>query len=200
MSRWEEATGGAAGDRYAAHFDRLAATGKDTHGEARMVAGLVPPGSRVLDAGCGTGRVAIWLHEHGYDCVGVDLDESMLRVARRRAPDICWYRTDLMHLDSLSLSPFDLVIAAGNVIPLVATGTEQAVISSLARALKPGGLLVAGFGLDPEHLPLDEAPLTLEDYDGWTAAASLELVARYATWHGDPYDGGGYAVNVHRSL
>ena len=74
MTRWTDATGGGGGHDYAARFDALAATGADVHGEAALCAALVPVGSRILDAGCGTGRVAIRLAELGYDCTGTDLD------------------------------------------------------------------------------------------------------------------------------
>src|SRR3954462_14984407 len=87
-SRWADIAGDDAGERYAARFAKLAESGADLHGEARVCAELLPPGARVLDAGCGTGRVAIRLAELGYDCVGVDLDESMLEVARRAAPEL----------------------------------------------------------------------------------------------------------------
>ncbi len=197
MSRWSELTGGDEGARYASRFAALAAAGNDVHGEARFCAGLIPPGSRVLDAGCGTGRVAIRLAELGYDCVGVDLDDSMLAEARRSAPEISWLLADLTDL-SLPGDSFDLVVSAGNVIPLLAPGTEAAAVGRLADHLRAGGLLVAGFGLDPAHLPLASAPVDLGDYDGWCRAAGLELRQRFATWDGDEYDGGGYAVSVHR--
>ena len=43
---------------------------------------------RVLDAGCGTGRVAIELARRGIEVVGVDADPDMLERARRRAPQL----------------------------------------------------------------------------------------------------------------
>ncbi|RKS08516.1 methyltransferase family protein [Nocardiopsis sp. Huas11] len=197
-NRWAELTGGRGGARYAARFAELAASGADVHGEARFCGVLLDPGARVLDAGCGTGRVAIRLAQEGYDCVGVDVDASMLAEARKAAPDMRWLEADLAETDSLGLEPdFDMVVAAGNVIPLLAEGTEAAVVASLSALLKPGGLFVAGFGLDAAHLPLTSAPVTLEDYDRWCARSGLEPVRRCATWDGDPYTGGGYAVNVH---
>ncbi|MER5633913.1 class I SAM-dependent methyltransferase [Streptomyces nitrosporeus] len=200
MSRWTELTGEASGEEYAARFAALARGGQDVHGEARFCAALVPAGARVLDAGCGTGRVMIRLAELGYDCVGVDLDASMLAVARRQAPGLPWFRVDLAEFDPALLGiagDFDLVVAAGNIFPLLAPGTEAAVVGHLAAALRPGGLLVAGFGLDEAHLPVPPG-LTLPDYDDCCAAAGLALVDRFATWDADPYDGGGYAVSVHR--
>ncbi|MFI9602067.1 class I SAM-dependent methyltransferase [Streptomyces sp. NPDC052043] len=200
MSRWRELTGGSSGEDYAARFAALARSGADVHGEARFCAALVPVGARVLDAGCGTGRVMIRLAELGYDCVGVDLDASMLAVARRQAPGLPWFQADLAMFepDRLGIAAdFDLVVAAGNIFPLLAAGTEAAVVQRLTAALRPGGLLVAGFGLDEAHLPVPPG-LTLAEYDDCCAAAGLTLVDRFATWDAGPYDGGGYAVSVHR--
>lgn len=200
MSRWAELTDGKSGEDYAARFAALADSGKDMHGEARFCAALVPTGARVLDAGCGTGRVMIRLAAFGYDCVGVDLDESMLAVARREAPGLSWVQADLAEFDPAVAdiaADFDLVVAAGNIFPLLAAGTEAAVVGHLAATLRPGGLLVAGFGLDEAHLPVPPS-ITLPEYDAHCAVAGLTLVDRFATWDADPYDGGGYAVSVHR--
>ncbi|MFZ3598664.1 class I SAM-dependent methyltransferase [Streptomyces sp. BH104] len=200
MSRWQELTGGKSGGEYAARFEALARSGKDMHGEASFCAALVPAGARVLDAGCGTGRVMIRLAELGYDCVGIDLDASMLDVARERAPRLPWFRTDLAEFDPAALgiaTDFDLVVAAGNVLPLLTPGTEATVVERLAATLRPGGLLVAGFGLDAAHLPVPPT-ITLAEYDACCAAAGLTLVDRFATWDAAPYEGGGYAVSVHR--
>ncbi|MFD6420473.1 class I SAM-dependent methyltransferase [Streptomyces sp. NPDC060198] len=197
--RWAELTGGQAGEEYARRFARLAETGHDVHGEANFCAALLKPRARVLDAGCGTGRIAIRLAEMGHHCTGVDVDASMLAVALREAPTQEWLLGDLARLDTLGLEPgFDLALAAGNVIPLLAPGTEPAVVRQLTAALRPGGLLVTGMGLDAAHLPLPEAPLTLAEFDDWCVQAGLVLRQRYATWSGDPYEPGcGYAVSVH---
>lgn len=201
MSRWQELTGGKSGGEYAARFEALARSGKDVHGEASFCAALVPAGARVLDAGCGTGRVMIRLAELGYDCVGIDLDASMLDVARERAPQLPWFQTDLAAFDPAALgiaTDFDLVVAAGNVLPLLTPGTEATVVERLTATLRPGGLLVAGFGLDAAHLPVPPT-ITLAEYDAYCGAAGLTLVDRFSTWDAAPYDGGGYAVSVHRA-
>ncbi len=197
---------GSDGARYQERFDAMAAAGQHVHGEADRCGALVPAGSRVLDAGCGTGRVAVELDRRGYTVVGVDVDAGMLAHARAAAPHLPWVRADLAALDRAVLdaaaaglgTPFDLVVAAGNVVPLVAHGTEAEVVARLAALLRPGAPLVAGFGLDADHLPLDAAPFGLAEYDTWCTAAGLVLAERYATWDGAPYAGGGYAVSVHR--
>ncbi|MFH8796077.1 class I SAM-dependent methyltransferase [Streptomyces sp. NPDC017941] len=200
MNRWKELTGGTSGEDYAARFAALAGNGRDMHGEARFCAALVSPGARVLDAGCGTGRVMIRLAELGYDCVGVDLDASMLAVARKQEPELPWIQADLAEFDPAAhgvAADFDLVVAAGNIFPLLAPGTEATVVDRLAATLRPGGVLVAGFGLDAAHLPVPPG-ITLPEYDACCTAAGLTFVDRFATWDAHPYEGGGYAVSVHR--
>jgi SAM-dependent methyltransferase len=197
-------TGGVSGSDYSARFEALAAAGQDVHGEASFCAALVPQSARVLDAGCGTGRVAIRLHQLGYHCVGVDADESMLAVAIAAEPagsSPGWVLADLstLDLDRHGIpGGFDLCVAAGNVIPLLAEGTLERTVMALTATLRPGGLLVTGFGLDAGHLPGDCPVTTLAAYDSACSAAGLENLARHSTWQGTAFNwGDGYAVSVH---
>lgn len=199
-TRWHELTGGAGGEEYAARFEELAARGHDVHGEAALCASLMPMGSRVLDAGCGTGRVAIRLAALGFDVTGLDADESMLNVARKQAPTLPWVHADLADLPGDdSLAAFDLVVMAGNVVALLAPGTLSDVLTGLVAMLRADGLLVAGFGLDAAHLPPGCPVTTLQEYDATAAAAGLVLVDRFGTWQRTPYDPAeGYAISLHR--
>ena len=176
------------GAAYDERWVRLAADGGNVHGEADLVAALAP--TSVLDAGCGTGRIAIELAVRGIDIVGVDLDPSMLAVARDKAPHLAWVAGDLASVD-LGRS-FDIVVLAGNVMIFLAPGTEATVVATMARHLRPGGALVAGFQLRP-------GGLALATYDGHCRAAGLDLEQRWATWDREPFRGGDYAVSVHRS-
>lgn len=187
-SRWSQ-EGGADGDEYQARFDHLAAAGADVHGEADLVESLAP--RRVLDAGCGTGRVAIELSRRGIDVAGVDLDTGMVDTARRLAPGLQWVVADLVDC-SVEPGTWDVVVAAGNVMIFLTPGTEAAVVANLVRHLRPGGLLVAGFQTAAGRLGLDE-------YDAACTAAATELQARFATWErGTWRPGGDYAVSIHR--
>src|ERR1700722_9452309 len=109
----------------------------DMHGEAALVASYMP--ATVLDAGCGTGRVAIELSRRGHDVVGVDQDPAMLEVARRKAPQLSWVEGDLSDPGLDLRRRFDLVVAAGNVLIFVSPGTEGAVLATMARHLAEGG-------------------------------------------------------------
>ena len=178
------------GDAYQARFDALAASGHDVHGEVAFICSMLPKPTTVLDAGCGTGRVAVELARRGIAVVGVDLDASMLAAARNGAPDLEWIQHDLGSLD-LGRT-FDVVVMAGNVPLFTAAGTHAAVVAGCARHVGPGGALVAGFQLGRGY--------SLDDYDAHAAAAGLGLAERYATWDREPYGtGGDYAVSVHRN-
>ena len=200
-TRWERIARETVGDdyaqRYAARFTALAARGEDVHGEARFVAGLVEPPASVLDAGCGTGRVAVRLHELGYAVTGVDVDASMVEVARAGAPHLDWRLGDLATLDLDAT--YDVVLVAGNTIPLLEPGTLTDAAARLAAHVAPGGLLVTGFGLDADHLPGDCPATPLPDVEAALRAAGLEPVDRLSTWDGAPADpAGGYVVTVDR--
>ena len=177
------------GPTYDERWTRLASEGRNVHGEADFVESLGP--ASVLDAGCGTGRVAVELARRGLDVVGVDLDPSMLARARDKRPDLTWVNDDLATVDLGRV--FEVVVLAGNVMIFLAPGTEAAVVANLARHVHagPGGGLVAGFQLQPGRL-------RLADYDRHCRAAGLELDERWATWDRQPYEGGDYAVSVHR--
>jgi SAM-dependent methyltransferase len=175
------------GAAYQARFDSLAALGVDVHGEATLVRSLAP--ASVMDAGCGTGRVAIELARHGIAVVGVDVDRSMIAEARRRNPDIEWIEADMSSLD-LGRT-FDVVVMAGNVPLFCPAGRRSGLVRSCARHLAPAGRLLAGFQLD--------RGFALDDYDQLCADAGLVLDARWSTWDGRDFDpGGDYAVSVHR--
>src|SRR3954471_1889013 len=202
MNRWQEIardTGGADyARRYAERFRDLAARGDDVHGEASFVTGLVAPPARVLDAGCGTGRVAIRLARLGYAVVGVDLDAPMLREAREEAPDLDWRIGDLAELETGQL--FDVVLVAGNTIPLLEPDTLGAAAAHLAVQLDHGGLLVCGFGLGADHRPKGCPVTPLADVEAAFAAAGLEPVDRFSTWDRAPYaEQADYVVTVDRS-
>ncbi len=192
-SRWSRSDA-PRGAEYDERFDRLAAAGHDIHGEASFVAGYAP--RNVLDAGCGTGRVAIELARRGIDVVGVDIDSAMLRSAQEKAPGLPWVLADLTRLDLVDDEDerlrFDAVVCAGNVMIFVTPGSEPLAVASMADHLRPGGLLISGF-------QLLHGRYSLVEYDRDAAAAGLEPFARFSSWSRDPWTGsGGYVVDVHQ--
>jgi SAM-dependent methyltransferase len=191
-NRWQR-TDAPRGDDYDARWRSLAATGHNIHGEADLVEALLRESgaTRVLDGGCGTGRVAIELARRGFSVVGVDADPGMLATARGKAPGLHWVLADLAEAGRHLVGGFDLVVLAGNVMIFLEPGSEGPVIDAMSTCLRPGGLLVSGFQIRSDRLPLD-------DYDRLAEAAGLRLVDRWATWDRQPFDDGEFAVSVHR--
>jgi SAM-dependent methyltransferase len=191
------------GDDYQRRFDELAARGVDVHGEAAFVMRREP--RSVLDAGCGTGRVAIELarlgrssgvrslggrSSGGVAVVGVDVDPSMLATARANGPEVEWHEHDLTTLDLGRV--FDVVVLAGNVPLFTPPGTQAALVRSCARHVGPGGVLIAGFQLGRGY--------EIDEYDRDCRAAAMILVRRFSTWAEEPFGSGAdYAVSVHEN-
>ncbi len=176
-------------DGYDERWRQMAQAGENPHGEADLVSGYRP--RSVLDGGCGTGRLGIELARRGVVVLGVDVDADMVAAASVKAPELEWVVSDLADLDRPER--FDVVVLAGNVVPYTAAERRAGAVAACAGHLGPGGRLIAGFQLQ------DSWP-TLPDYDGWCAAAGLELEDRFATWDRGPYAGGNYAVSVHRRV
>lgn len=176
------------GKEYQRRFDALAERGVDVHGEATFVRSLSP--RSVLDAGCGTGRVAIELARYGIATLGVDADPSMIAEARRLAPDLDWLEADLVGLELARR--FDVVVLAGNVPLFTQAGTEHELVVACATHVGPGGALVAGFQLGSGY--------ALSRYDESCEAAGLHLSERWSTWSREPFGAGNYAVSVHRAV
>ena len=173
---------------YDARWERMLASGDAAHGEADFVTTLGP--TAVLDAGCGTGRVAIELARRGIEAVGVDLDRDMVDHARRKAPGLVWVHGDLA---TVQLGrTFPVVLMAGNVLLFARPQDRGAIVANLAGLVAPGGVMVAGFSLE-------QGGYTLEEYDDHCAVAGLEVVERWCTWDRDPYGpGSDYHVSMSR--
>jgi SAM-dependent methyltransferase len=113
---------------------------------------MVPRGSRILDAGCGTGRLGGHLAAAGHDVVGVDLDPKLIEAARADHPGAEWLVGDLSELDLPGR--FDLIVCAGNVMTFVAPDTRVEILRRFGTHLAPGGRAAVGFGAGRDY-PFD---------------------------------------------
>jgi SAM-dependent methyltransferase len=189
-NRWMSGDG-ARGEAYDRRWEALAAAGQEVHGEADFV-DRYGPGS-VLDAGCGTGRVALELHRRGHAVVGVDLDPRMLEAARQKGPNLTWVHGDLTDSGLLIGETFDVVVMAGNVMIFVTPGSEGAVVANMARLVVRGGRVISGYSLG------SAGGFDVAAHDLVAEAAGLELEGRWSTWDAEPFGpGSSYAVSVHR--
>jgi SAM-dependent methyltransferase len=103
------------------------------------------PGARILDLGCGNGRIAIPLAEAGYAVTGLDACEPLLDMARDRAAK-SGVRVSLVHAemkDFAGIGQFDAVINLGTAFGYVEHGKDDRdALHCVFRALLPGGMLL----------------------------------------------------------
>lgn len=103
----------------------------------------VGSGAAVADVGCGPGRITAHLHSLGLDAFGIDLSPGMINVARHDHPGLRFEVGSMTDLDlpdaSLAgvLAWYSLIHVPDEVVPGVLAGFH--------RALRPGGLVLAGF-------------------------------------------------------
>lgn len=99
--------------------------------------------ARVLDAGCGAGRMSRYLAERGCLVEGVDLSSSMVAMGRRDHPDLVFTvgsLTDLPYPDDR----FAGVLLWYSIIHTPPAGQAR-IFAEAARVLRPGGHLLVGF-------------------------------------------------------
>ncbi len=127
----------------------MAAAGDDLDGEARFVDAMVSRGSRILDAGCGPGRVGAALAKVGHTVVGVDGDPLLIAAAEADHPGPTWLHGDLAELDLPArgiAEGFDAIVCAGNVMTFLAPSTRGEVLKRLGQHLRDQGRIAIGFG------------------------------------------------------
>lgn len=139
---------------YIDRFRTLARAGEDLVGEARLIDAMASRGARILDAGCGPGRIGGYLAAAGHDVVGVDVDPALIAAAEEDHPGPRWLVGDLAELDLPARGipePFDLIVSAGNVMTFVAPSTRVQVLSRLGAHLADDGRAVIGFGAGRDY-------------------------------------------------
>ncbi len=183
-NRWIELTEKNPGHSawYIERFRSMAAEGADLDGEARLVDAMVGRGARVLDAGCGPGRVGGHLHRAGHQVVGVDLDPQLITAAEQDHPGPTWLVADLAGLDLPATGideGFDAIVCAGNVMTFLDPATRRPVLARLRAHLRDGGRIVTGFGSGRDY-PFEEF---LDD----VAAVGLSPDLLLSTWDLRPF-------------
>ncbi len=192
--RWFTETEPGHSEWYIERFRKMATEGADLGGEARLIDAMVPPRSRVLDAGCGPGRLGAELHARGHTVVGVDVDPALIAAADQDHPGPRWLVADLAELDLPAMGepdPFAAAVLAGNVMVFLAPDTETDVLRRVAAHVVPDGAVVVGF-----HTNRD---LSLDRFDECVATAGLRIEHRFATWDlRAGHDDADFAVTVLR--
>lgn len=104
-------------------------------------------GRRLLDVACGTGEHLRYLRGK-YEVEGLDLDDAMLDVARRKHPDILFHHADMTEF--YLGRKFDAVVCLFSAVGYLKTVARlRQAIAAMARHLEPGGVLMVEPWLTP---------------------------------------------------
>ena len=129
--------------------------------------GIVRPGAKTLEIGCGNGSISAWLAERvtpGGKAVAVDLDLSLVEVRR---PNLELRHGDIV-AGPVEQGAFDLVTARA---VLHHVSDPEAAMTNMIANLRPGGALLL---IEPDFLPVSVAePADVRAFwDGWLAWAN----------------------------
>jgi len=180
MPTWKEVTAAnpAHSENYARRWRMMAEQGEDIDGEARLVDALSSRAARILDAGCGTGRLGGYLAARGHDVVGTDIDPVLIEHARRDHPDARWEVGDLS-VDPVPVSDVDVAVSAGNVMGFLAPEGREAALRNIAGSLAADGRFVVGFGAGRGW--------GFDDFIATAERVGLELENVFESWDLHPF-------------
>ena len=186
--------------KYDQRWEAMAARGENVHGEADAVTRLIERyldvrvrerelelehepehALRVLDAGCGTGRLAVELQRRGHLVTAVDLDPDMIDKARDKSTAVTWLVGDLSTIDVTTRGGLvDVIVMAGNILNFCAPGTQTTIVHNMVKNLADGGLLVCGWSQELR----EDAYLWL-DFVRDARDAGANLAETWTNWDGD---------------
>jgi SAM-dependent methyltransferase len=108
------------------------------------------------DIGCGSGRDAAWLTDHGFPATGYDASEGLLAEARRRHSGVPFQQASLPTLEDVAPTSFDNVLCETVIMHLPAEDIAASV-RRLVDILKPGGTLYLSWRVTETADRRDEA-------------------------------------------
>jgi ubiquinone/menaquinone biosynthesis C-methylase UbiE len=113
--------------------------------EINKLIDLLPQKGRILDAGCGTGLpVTKYLIESGFDVIGIDFSDEMLRFARKNVPEAEFIKQNIVDL-SFPNRYFDALISLYAIIH-IPREKHETIFRQFNRILKPGGIMLVTMG------------------------------------------------------
>jgi SAM-dependent methyltransferase len=142
-------------------------------------------GRKAVDFGCGTGRSTRFLRPLGFEVVGVDIAEDMIRIARELDPAGDYRLVPGDDLRSLQPGAYDLVLAAFTFDNIAGRETKARILQGLRRLLNREGKIVLIVSR-PEIYTHEWASFTTRAFPENQAAKSGDKVRIIVTDHADP--------------
>jgi len=134
-------------ERVAREYDAALAGSPLLELDLRFAERHFPIPGRLIDLGCGTGRLLVHFSKRGFSCLGVDLSQAMLDVAKQKAADarvvIETLKANLVDLDAVPAASFDYAACLFSTLGMIrGADNRQQFLRRVRRMLKPGGVFV----------------------------------------------------------
>jgi SAM-dependent methyltransferase len=127
---------------------------------------------RVLELGCGAGRITGYLLALGREVTGLDVSPAMIAECRRRYPGGRFLEGDMADLSGFPNSSLDVVIVGFNVLDIFGDARRRQTLREIHRVLAPDGLLIMS-SHNRAHLPLVPGPRHIRRSDPLRFTADL---------------------------
>jgi SAM-dependent methyltransferase len=137
---------------------------------------------RVLELGCGAGRITGYLVQIAQEAYGLDLSPRMVAECRRRYPTGTFLESDLRDLSTFESGSLDAVVAGYNVLDVLDDAERHGALREVARVLRTGGLLIMS-SHNRGYLPEVRRPTQLRTSDPLRFAVDLIRAPRAVVRH-----------------
>lgn len=141
------------------------------------IVNFIPPNSRVLDIGSGTGKpTAAFFASRGHKVTGLDISQTMVDLARQQVPQAEFYKADMTVYQPPNGEKFDLVVASHSLYQFPLPGLRSQIFR-FSRWIKKGGLVAIGTCLKPDEM--NEQGLKY-DHRGWVEGLTERFMGHQA--------------------
>ena len=134
-------------ERVAREYDAALAGNPLLEMDLRFAERHFPTPGRLIDLGCGTGRLVIHFARRGYSCLGVDLSQAMLDVAKQKAEEagvvVETLKANLVELDAVPAASLEYAACLFSTLGMIRGADNRCrFLEHVRRILKPGGVFV----------------------------------------------------------
>jgi ubiquinone/menaquinone biosynthesis C-methylase UbiE len=126
-------------------------------------------GNKAVDFGCGTGRSTRFLKKIGFDAIGIDISDDMLKIARKFDPEGNYQKVSNGHYSHLGLNKYDLVQSIFTFDNIPGWENRTKILTGLRDLLKKTGKMIL-LDSTPELYTNEWASFSTKDFpENWKA-------------------------------
>ena len=115
---------------------------KEIWPEVRAQAAVIKEGSKILDVGCGNGRLLEALPKQKIDYLGVDNSRELIKLAKKNYPESRFLAADILDLTVISENNFDYIFCLAVLPHIPSHNLRICALKELRQKLGPGGRII----------------------------------------------------------